>query len=1332
MVWYNPTADDAACGISNIPGIGQADTNATDGTGTVDPIMQTRSIASLKAADYFSALASVNRAIAADEDRQEEESGGGAGANANANNLLALAPTRTRSGDTRDTADTTDADDADADEADPPPPPPVLGAPSLEITDTDLDAYLEESMCKFGMCGGGGGQTSLGEDDDDDLTITGPITMGRVASDVRDLLLSPTKSYKDLLSPIVGRSKSGHRRGGRGGRSRGGSFADDDVTISSTFDSASASAYSEDDYTLASEMSGSTVGGGDAGGNRRGSFFANMGTLRQRERPPPMPTCREQEDEEGADDLTLSRSLSNHRKPASPRSRPRGRAGGPPAPPRSRSKGRAERDMMDDLTLSNRRKTAKPKSPPTSPRSRSKGRAERDMMDDLTLSNRRRTAKPKSPLTSPRSRSKGGAGGGRAVPATAAAAPVRRVMSDTSLSQHGREVTEMQHRFSELGFYPLSTDGDDDILVCKNSPVPFAAKPSQQPRASSPLPAQVSGQPTRVTSMGNIIDLRTPKSEKRPRSVSLDKTKSLKHRKEVEAQQRRAAMAQRESEKAAEKAKLDAIRSKRENERRIAQAAEAEARRVEKEQELVRILEEKEQRKHEMLLAAARKEQQREEERARKEEEAQTKAREAEERRKVQAAEAEQKHLEHELALEQAREQKLAAAVQKKAAIKTKKRAKAEKKFAKQAKKDKTNDIAAYATSPSDAPQSNEGVTDNAISDIDPTTAADKEGVNASDTDSPATNDESRNTDAGTASESSPSAAPGGIFDSIVPVFGATTAAGAFMMPNWFGFGEPAKSEVIDVTDERCDALSPTVTENALVDIMIIPAVPPPTPEEPELDDPPMPEVPKLDEKVPSDTETTSNHERKKKNILKRASVATLVTGAFAKTRSMSRSRNRERESQDNKKLLETNERQVESESTSHTKQADKPVGILKQSSASAGVPSSVVRNRALVYQAFSDDPMSSLKLYKFNSSIALPASSDDIFIKVQASTVSFSDCLIRQGMWWGTGSVSLPATPGVDVVGRVCNITEHAAQKYGIEPDDYVAALIRCGGNSRYVKASGASLVKVPASVDPTAAACMVETYLSAFQSLHVGEMSNSRYSSDCFAGKNILIVGGISMVGQAMIELAKLAGASNIYATARPKHHMFLRSIGAIPLPIGIVEWLPLFTGKMDIVVDVYCIDHYDDTANSLIQDGKLVCIRSKPTVEEQDLVWHVGARTDDAVGFFGGKNKMICTYDIFESWEGNLSLCKVRKELYAVCFVCIGNVRCFIIPLTHNRLCSSKPSLSPQNDLRYLFDMLHEGHVKPPIADCIPLAKVAETQKLLEAKRVQGFFVCKPWLK
>jgi D-arabinose 1-dehydrogenase-like Zn-dependent alcohol dehydrogenase len=60
------------------------------------------------------------------------------------------------------------------------------------------------------------------------------------------------------------------------------------------------------------------------------------------------------------------------------------------------------------------------------------------------------------------------------------------------------------------------------------------------------------------------------------------------------------------------------------------------------------------------------------------------------------------------------------------------------------------------------------------------------------------------------------------------------------------------------------------------------------------------------------------------------------------------------------------------------------------------------------------------------------------------------------------------------------------------------------------------------------------------------------------------------------------------------------------------------------------------------------------------------------------------------------------------------------------------SSRPSKYLQNDLGYLFHMLHKGKVKPPIADCISLAKVAEMQKMFEARRVQGFFVCKPWLR
>ena len=467
-----------------------------------------------------------------------------------------------------------------------------------------------------------------------------------------------------------------------------------------------------------------------------------------------------------------------------------------------------------------------------------------------------------------------------------------------------------------------------------------------------------------------------------------------------------------------------------------------------------------------------------------------------------------------------------------------------------------------------------------------------------------------------------------------------------------FGFGDADKNEVSDETFQQSNFLSSELPEEANAAMKAA--------------NPSMPEASKIIESDQLfDVQGTREAKSNKKDILKKASVAALVTGAFARTRSISRSRDRERKLENNEEECKANlSKSDKSKATDEmpTNRSRSTSRTHRRRSASRGPsnktapnnatvlpseeepPPSVVRNRAIVYQSFSNDPVNSLKMYKFISSIALPQASDDAFIKVQASTISFSDCLIRQGMWWGTGIVSLPATPGVDVVGRVCNISERASQKYDIRPGDYVAALIRCGGNARYVKASGSSLVKVPAKVDAAAAACMVETYLSAFQSLHVGEPADSRYSFNCYAGQNILVIGGISMVGQAMIELARLGGAAKVYATARQKHHKFLRSLGAVPLPIGIEEWLPTFSEQMDIVVDAYCIDNYNVTFKSLKQGGKLVCIRSRPLMEEQDLVWHVDANTDRTARFYG---KMICTYDIFESWEGNLRLCKVRRD-------------------------------------------------------------------------------------
>ena len=1104
----------------------------------------------------------------------------------------------------------------------------ALGSSSLDIADPDAAEY--DSICSYALwCGGSS-----------DADIIGPITVGRVVRDVKALLMNPLGSCDK-----IGRRRGAGSQGGADMDGRhGGSFAED-ATIS-TWGSAeeqTINTYEEEDYSLASELSAEVGSGSRSVGSRKSALFTNFAAVRQRDRAPPMPTCNE-EDAETADDNI---------------------------------------DGSDELTLSNRRKTTK----------------------SLNLASPRPAGAP--------------------VAGAAGAIPLRRVMSDTSLSQYGHEVTVTQHRRQ------LSTD----------TPFPIASLP-YVPQPSSPASpqSQVGASPTHVTSFENVIDLRTPKPIQRSKSFS--KTETLKRRKEVEAKIRaehRAAKAQRDKEKAIERAKLDLLRSKQERERRIAEAAEAEARRIEKEEARARKKEEIQQRKHEAELAVAREEQQREEERARKLEkkrlEAEAKAREAEERRNAQLAEAEQKRLDRETAKEQAKEQKLAAVAEKKAAAEEKKKAKAEKKAAKRAQKNKkkgasgditldeiqnTGDGANSNIEEEDSPATGSSI---ATPNADNVTRSDQVDVDIEKTRCSEVSADNAKVE-GNDTSGTTGGASGGILDSIVPALGAATAAGALMFSDFvdsiadpvginkekhlnnkgdtteesnehptganhppssdpiaklmsgFGFGDAVENEMRDQTFQRSNSPSSAFPEE--------------TNERAEAFNPSIPEASKIIESGQIfDVEATREAKSNEKDTLKKASVAALVTGAFARTRSISRSRDRERKLEKYEEERKANPGKSKAMDEMPANRGRSTPKANRRRSSSRGPPNktapnatvrpseeepppSVVRNRAIVYQSFSDDPVGSLKMYKFISSIALPQASDDAFIKVQASTISFSDCLIRQGMWWGTGTVSLPATPGIDVVGRICNISAKASQKYDVRPGDYVAALIRCGGNARYVKASGSSLVKIPANVDPAAAACMVETYLSAFQSLHVGEPSNSRYSFNCFAGQNILVIGGISMVGQAMIELARLGGAAKVYATARQKHHKFLRNVGAIPLPIGLEEWLPTFSEHMDVVVDAYCIDHYNVTSNCLKQGGKLVCIRSRPLMEEQDLVWHVDANIDRTARFYG---KMVCTYDIFESWEGNLRLCKVRRDFEIrwakIYCVLLSIITALVITLLHHNI-------------------------------------------------------------
>lgn len=253
---------------------------------------------------------------------------------------------------------------------------------------------------------------------------------------------------------------------------------------------------------------------------------------------------------------------------------------------------------------------------------------------------------------------------------------------------------------------------------------------------------------------------------------------------------------------------------------------------------------------------------------------------------------------------------------------------------------------------------------------------------------------------------------------------------------------------------------------------------------------------------------------------------------------------------------------------------------------------------------------------------------------------MSYNDCLLRRGINFHVmNPIDLPATPGSDVVGFILKVGEKVRHyKVG----DRVAALVRTGGNARYVNVPATNLVHVPRSCDTAEAACMISTYMTAYQSLRMA-------TKDQFAlnGKTVLITGGIEPVGQALIQLCFRAGAEEVYATAPAHRHKYIKSVlGAHPLPVQPKDWLPTTKGLMDIVFDGTCHDSLESPYASLKHDGVLVCVGMTALLNREEP------------GVFGApisaywarlKGQLMSNTKFYEVWDSFNS----NKESYKVCF-------------------------------------------------------------------------------
>ncbi len=152
--------------------------------------------------------------------------------------------------------------------------------------------------------------------------------------------------------------------------------------------------------------------------------------------------------------------------------------------------------------------------------------------------------------------------------------------------------------------------------------------------------------------------------------------------------------------------------------------------------------------------------------------------------------------------------------------------------------------------------------------------------------------------------------------------------------------------------------------------------------------------------------------------------------------------------------------------------------------------------------------------------------------VRVEAAGVNFADVMMRRGLY--PDAPKLPAVAGYEVAGTVDAAGPGVAEELIGTP---VVAMCNFGGYSEFVCLPRKFVWTRPEGVGPVAAAALPVNYLTAWQMIRV--------MAPVAAGDLVLVHSAAGGVGQAVIQLCRLAGAG-VVGSASPVKHDFLREQG------------------------------------------------------------------------------------------------------------------------------------------------------------------------------------------
>jgi NADPH2:quinone reductase len=316
---------------------------------------------------------------------------------------------------------------------------------------------------------------------------------------------------------------------------------------------------------------------------------------------------------------------------------------------------------------------------------------------------------------------------------------------------------------------------------------------------------------------------------------------------------------------------------------------------------------------------------------------------------------------------------------------------------------------------------------------------------------------------------------------------------------------------------------------------------------------------------------------------------------------------------------------------------------------------------------------------------VPLPtAGRGEVRVRVLASSVEYTDVVIRRHLYPQTMMLQPPFVMGYDVVGEIDQLGEGVS---GFQAGDRVADMTVVGSNAAYRTLRADQLARVPPGVDPAEAAALILSWTTAYQLLH----RTARIQQ----GQRVLVQGAAGAVGQALLVLGKRAGLE-LWGTAHGAQAALVRALGATPIDYQHEDFTGVLPGGFDIIFDGVGEDSYSRSFTALKRGGLLCAYGYSANVHGQSRLPALLMRM-----------ARVYLWRRLRSWLPGGK----RLRIYSI-----------------NAMRARHPAWF-REDLERLFEMLATRAVRPRVAERISFDEVPEAHRRLEVGGLDGKLVLCP---